>query len=124
MIDPHEFVLEARQMLQAARTSEIRRRSAASRSYYGCYHLLLKHAEARGYRFSGSDGKGMHKHFLDALPNYLRDDDDLSETFNDFRRLMSLRVACDYYLHQDIHYENIADAVERAEHIVALLTDD
>lgn len=124
MIQAHEFVAEARRMLQAARSSEVRRRGAASRAYYGCYHLFLKYAEARGYRFSRSDRKGMHTHLLSALPDYLSDDDDIDQTYHAFCKLKDLRIACDYGLAHDIDYDQVADAVERAEHIVALLTEE
>ncbi len=123
MIQAHEFVAEARQMLQAARSSEIRRRTAASRAYYGCYHLFLAYAKARGYAFSKDDRKGMHEHLLQALPDYLEDDDDLIQMFKDLETLKTLRRDCDYRLAENIPYESVAFAVERAEHIVALMTE-
>lgn len=117
MIVASDLAREARDLLNAARANEARRRTVVSRAYYAGYHHVRSMAAEAGWRFNRQEGKGIHQHLIGWLSDH--SDGGMRHVGSLMQSLLLVRRLADYQLEQSVTWEQAVDAVERAEELLA-----
>jgi uncharacterized protein (UPF0332 family) len=117
MIDIKDIFDDAVTLFSAARSSEARRRTIASRLYYSTFHACLSVARAQGHERNRDSRDGVHAQLIDFFRG--SDDYELADMGDTLQTLYIRRIKADYRVNQDVSFSEIDDSRQLSAALIA-----
>ncbi|WP_428247640.1 HEPN domain-containing protein [Ferrovibrio sp.] len=119
-VSPLEILADAQTLRVNLVSSEARRRSILSRTYYAAFHQAISIAGENGFRRE-KNGEGIHQQLIGFLRRQTKSS--LRQLGCDLDSLYTKRIQADYYLNITIEKHDAEDSLLVAQEVLAAADD-